>query len=108
MKSIASLEAKVAGELSERLKTEAIPVEVRTVTQDSGLEFSEILVEDGYYERACDVAEAWEAERAAEAESRSKRRCPKCGSRHLEFVWLDNLTPSAKCKDCGHEFVNLP
>ena len=73
MKSIASLEAKVAGELSERLKTEAIPVEVRTVTQDSGLEFSEILVEDGYYERACDVAEAWEAERAAEAESRSKR-----------------------------------
>ena len=105
MKSIALLESKVEGELSERLKTETIPVKVRTVRQDSGLDFSEILVEDSDYERACNVAEAWQAERDAEAEKRSKRHCPKCGSGHLDYVWLDNLTPSAKCKDCGHEFL---
>jgi len=105
MKCVASFEAKAACGLAERLQTEAIPIEVRTVTQDSGLDFSEILVEDSYYERACDVAETWEAERVAEVESRVKRRCPKCGSQHLAYDWLDNLTPSAKCKDCGHEFV---
>jgi hypothetical protein len=105
MKSIASLEAKAAGELSERLKTETIPIEVRTFNRDSGLDFSEILVEDSDYERACDVAEAWQAERDAEAEKRPKRHCLKCGSGHLDYVWLDNLTPSAKCKNCGHEFL---
>jgi len=105
MKSIASLEARVAGELLERLKTETIPIEVRTVRQDSGLNFSEISVEDSDYERACDVAEAWQAEQDAEAEKQSKRHCPKCGSGLLDYVWLDNLTPSAKCKHCGHEFL---
>jgi hypothetical protein len=68
MKSIASLEFDIAAELLKRLKKEAIPFEVQTVTQEGGLDYSNIVVEDSYYERACDVAEAWEAERIAERE----------------------------------------
>jgi predicted RNA-binding Zn-ribbon protein involved in translation (DUF1610 family) len=105
MKSIAFLEAKEAGKLSERLKTEAIPTEIRTKRQDNGLKFMEIFVADGDYERACDAAEAWQAEQDAEAEQRSQRHCPKCGSGLLNYTWLNNLTPSAKCKNCGFEFL---
>jgi len=65
MKSIASLETTIAGKLSERLKTEAITNEIRTLRQDSGLDFSEILVEDADFERACDVAEIWQEEQDA-------------------------------------------
>jgi len=105
MKSIASLETTIAGKLSERLKTEAITNEIRTLRQDSGLDFSEILVEDADFERACDVAETWQAEQDAEAEEQSQRHCPKCGSGLLDYTWLENLTPSAKCKRCGYEFL---
>jgi Zn finger protein HypA/HybF involved in hydrogenase expression len=105
MRTIASLETKLAVGLSERLKAESIPIEIHTATQDSGLDFSEILVEDSDYDRACDAAEAWQAEQDAEAAKRSKRHCPKCGSGLLDYVWLDNLTPSAKCKHCGCEFL---
>ena len=66
MKTIASLEVDVAVELTERLKKEAIPFEIRTATQDNGLDYSDIMVADGYYDRACDVAEAWDADRLAE------------------------------------------
>jgi DNA-directed RNA polymerase subunit M/transcription elongation factor TFIIS len=105
MRSIASLEADVAGSLLELLKTEAIPVEVRTTTQEGGLDISEIMVEDSVYERACDVAERWEAERVDEAEKRSGRHCPKCGSQHLTYVPLENRVASYRCKECGHAFL---
>jgi DNA-directed RNA polymerase subunit M/transcription elongation factor TFIIS len=105
MRSIASLEADVVGSLLELLKKEAIPVEVRTTTQESGLDLREIMVEDSYYERACDVAERWEAKRIDEAERRSGRHCPKCGSQHLTYVPLENRVPSYQCKDCGHAFL---
>jgi Zn finger protein HypA/HybF involved in hydrogenase expression len=106
MKTIASLEVDVAVELTERLKNEAIPFEIQTATQDSGLDYSDIIVEDGYYDRACDVAEAWEADRLAEAERRSNRHCPACGSPHLDYVGPDRLGGSVwKCRDCGNGFA---
>jgi len=63
MKSIAILEVDAAVELLERLKKEAIPVEVHAGAQEGGLDFSNILVEDKFYDRACNVAETWTAER---------------------------------------------
>jgi Zn finger protein HypA/HybF involved in hydrogenase expression len=106
MKSIASLEIDFAAGLLERLKSESIPAETRNVTQGSGLEYSDILVADEYYDRACDVAEAWEAERFAEAERRSYRRCPTCGSSHLEYTGADSFSISVwKCKNCGNVFA---
>jgi Zn finger protein HypA/HybF involved in hydrogenase expression len=106
MKSIASLEVDFAAGLLERLKKEAIPFEIRPVTQESGLEYGDVMVADDYYERACDVAEAWEAERLAEAERRSNRHCPTCGSSHLENAGADSFSISIwKCKDCGNAFA---
>ena len=57
MKTIASLEVGQTGEILDRLKKQAIPAEIRTTTQESGLEMSEILVEDSYFDRGCDVVE---------------------------------------------------
>jgi hypothetical protein len=71
MKTIASLEGDVAVELTKRLKQEAIPFEIRTATQDNGLDYSDIMVGDGDYGRACDVAEAWDADRLAEQKKES-------------------------------------
>ena len=106
MKVIASLEASVAVGLIERFKTEAIPTEVRTVTQDSGLDFTEIQVQDDDYDRACKVAQKWDEERVAERENRSPWRCRKCGSKHISISRLGgDLGISFKCKNCGHEFI---
>ena len=106
MKSIASLEVDFAAGLLERLKKEAIPFEIRPVMQESGLEYSDVMVADDYYDRACDVAEAWEAERFAEAEKRSNRHCPACGSSHLEYTGADSFGISVwKCKNCGNGFA---
>jgi Zn finger protein HypA/HybF involved in hydrogenase expression len=107
MKSIASLEVDFAVGLLERLKKESIPFEIHPVTQDSGLKYSDIMVADDYYERACDAAEAWEAERLAEAERRANRFCPRCGSAHLQYVVADTFGIGSiwKCKDCGNDFA---
>jgi hypothetical protein len=106
MKSIASLEVDIAAELLERLKTEAIPFQVQTATQEGGLDYSEVMVEDSYYDRACDVAEAWEASRLAEAERRSRKHCPRCGSSHLEYSGAESFSRNVwKCKDCGNDFA---
>ena len=70
MKTIALLEVDRAKEVLERLKKESIPTEMRTATQESGLEMSEIKVPDDFYDRGCDVVEAWSAEMMAEAKKR--------------------------------------
>lgn len=75
------------------------------MTEESGLESSEIMVEDDQYERACAVAEAWEADLAEEAEKKSGRRCPKCGSWHLRCVPHEAVGYVWKCGDCGCEVV---
>ena len=106
MKSIASLEIDMAAGLLERLKRESIPAESRIVIQEGSLEYGDILVADDHYDRACDVAEAWESERIAEAERRSNRHCPTCGSIHLEYTGADSFGINVwKCKDCGNIFA---
>ncbi len=106
MKKVASLEMAQAATLSERLKAEAIPVEVRTIKDDSGLDLREIFVEDNYFERACDVAEKWEGDLIEEQDRQRNKHCPKCGSLHLEYISFDNpdLGFFWKCVECGNEF----
>jgi len=106
MKLIASLEVDIAADLLERLKVAAIPFQIKTASQEGGLDYSEITVEDSYYDRACDIAEAWEVERHDEAEKRSNRHCPTCGSPRLEYTGADSFSISVwKCKDCGNIFA---
>ncbi|HEY3855936.1 MAG TPA: hypothetical protein VGO67_16220 [Verrucomicrobiae bacterium] len=106
MKSIASLEIDVAAKLTQRLTKEAIPYEVYTVTQEGGLDYADVMVEDEYYERACDVAESWEADRVAQIQKESGRRCPSCGSANFEHVDESSLGGNIwKCKKCGKLFA---
>ena len=105
MKTIAKLQAEEAADLTNRLKSEAIPIEMRTVTQESGLDMTELLVEDGFYERACDAADSWQAQRLAEVEKRCTWSCPECKSRRWECVPNDKIEYLFRCKDCGSEFL---
>ena len=105
MKTIASLEVGQTGEILDRLKKQAIPAEIRTVTQESGLEMSEILVEDSYYDRGCDVVEAWYADLLDEQKKMSGVYCRKCGSRNYDRTWDETIGYIYKCKDCGEDFV---
>ena len=91
MKTIASLEVGQTGEILDQLKKQAIPAEIRTVTQESGLDMSEIMVEDSYFDRGCDVVEAWHAEQLAEQKKRSGKYCRKCGSRNFHRTWDERL-----------------
>jgi DNA-directed RNA polymerase subunit RPC12/RpoP len=90
----------------ERLRKEAIPAEIRTVTQESGLELSEIMVEDGLYDRGCEVVEAWYAEQLSSAKKRSGVYCRKCGSRNYDRTWDERVGYIYKCKDCGYDFAS--
>ena len=104
MKAIASLEVGQTPEVLERLKKEAIPAEIRTVTQESGLELSEIMVEDSFYDRGCDVVETWYSEQLSVAKKRSGGFCRKCGSRNYDRAWDERIGYVYKCKDCGQDF----
>src|SRR5882757_7745381 len=104
MKTIASLEVGQMGEILDRLKKQEIPAEIRTITQESGLEMSEIMVEDSYFDRGCDVVEAWYAEELAE-KKKTGVYCRKCGSRNYDRTWDETIRDIYKCKDCGEEFV---
>ena len=104
MRTIASLEVDMAADLAAKLKNEAIPFEVKTATGEGGMDYSDFLVEEIYFDRACDVAEAWEAERLADAERRSQKYCPTCGSSHLEYCDESFGRSIWKCKDCGNTF----
>src|SRR5262245_59279262 len=76
VQSVASLEIDEARDLLKRLRKEGIAADLRLTTHESGLEIGDVVVEDSMYERACEVAEDWEAD-LAEA-NRNPRRCPKC------------------------------
>ena len=91
MKIIASVEFGQTGEILARLKKQAIPAEIRTVTQGSGLEMSEIIVEESYFDRGGDVVEAWEAERLAEQKKMSRVYCRRCGSQNYDWIWDERL-----------------
>jgi hypothetical protein len=104
MKTIASLEIAQTGELLERLKEHAIPVQVNTATEEHGLEISVISVEDSYYERGCDVVEAWFAEQVEQQKKRSRVYCRRCGSRNYDTAWDERIGYIYKCRNCGEEF----
>ena len=106
MKTIASLEVGQTPEVMERLRREAIPAEIRTVRQESGLELSEITVEESFYDRGCDVVETWYSERNAAAKKRSGVYCRKCGSRDYDRTWDESIGYIYKCRDCGYDFAN--
>lgn len=101
---IASLAAGQVTELLEHLKQAGIPVEARTVTEESGLEMTEILADQAVYDRGCDAVEAWSNQKQAEYEKRTARWCPHCGSHKSERIPHETLGYVYKCKDCGQEF----
>jgi DNA-directed RNA polymerase subunit RPC12/RpoP len=105
MQSVASLEIDTARVLAERLRREGIAADPRATTEESGLDIVEIMVEDGQYERACDLAETWQEELREETERKSGRRCPKCESWHLDYQPREPVGPIWKCRDCGYEVV---
>jgi hypothetical protein len=105
MQSIASLDLVRARALLECLGKESIAGELRTTTNESGVEMSEIFVADGQYELACDVAEAWFAEWSTKDLKKHGRCCPKCRSSKLQCVPHDELDYIWKCQECGCEIV---
>ena len=105
MKAIASLEVGQTGEILSRLEQAQIHAEVRTTPQESGLEMSEILVADDYYDRGCDIVEAWYAEQLEAQKKRSGVYCKKCGSRDYDQRWDEQIGSIYKCKKCGDEFA---
>lgn len=105
LKTIASLEVGQTAEIMARLKQQNIPAKIRTITQESGLEVSEIEVESGYYERGCDVVETWYAEQLEDQKKRSGIYCRKCGSRNYTSTWVEKIGNIYNCKDCGEDFV---
>jgi DNA-directed RNA polymerase subunit M/transcription elongation factor TFIIS len=106
MKTIASLEIDMARVLVERLKQESISAETRAVAQEGGLEYGDILVADDDYDRACDIAEAWDTEQITAAERRANQQCPTCGSTNLDYIDADIFGATFwKCNDCGNSFA---
>jgi hypothetical protein len=103
-KVIASLAAGQADAILECLKAAGIPVEVKAIVEESGLEMSELLVADADYGRSCDAVEAWSAEVQAEAKKRTGQHCGKCGSPNVDKLPHEDLGYYYRCKDCGYEF----
>ena len=104
MKTIASLELGQTGEILERLRKQGIPAKIQTVTEESGLEMSEILVEDSDVDRGCDVVETWHEDRLANQRRRDSVYCRKCGSRNYDRTWDERIGFVCRCRDCGDEF----
>jgi len=105
LKCVAALSVDAAIELSDWLKKNGIPAEIKRFLHEGGLEYGDVLAEECNFDRACDLAEAWEMERRSEAESKSNRFCSRCGSRHLEYVANESFGTIWKCKDCGNDFA---
>jgi hypothetical protein len=108
VRSVASLDTSAANKLLQRLNQKSIPAEFRTVTEESGVEVTQIMVESSNYERGCDVADEWLAEQEAESAKRSGTCCPKCRSPHVDYVSHDKLEFVFRCQNCGCEFLPNP
>jgi len=80
MKSVASLPAQDIAELAELLEQQQIPCEARLADNESGLETTELLVEDRDYQRACELVENWLAASGADQTRKATRGCPECQS----------------------------
>src|SRR5689334_13286900 len=83
------------------LQEREIPFERRVKTEESGIETIELFASEQYYDAACDITEQMAAAAVAEREERSNRRCPKCGSKHLDSVQHETLSWVRRCRDCG-------
>ena len=112
MKTIATLDAENARLLSAFLAKQGIACDIRGNTDENGLEANEILVQDDIYQSACEAAEQWDAERTAEYEKNTSRRCPTCRSPHVEYVEdfdykhsLIRIDAVYRCKECDRIFV---
>lgn len=105
-KVIAALVPAQAPAILNLFTTSGIPAEARTGTDESGLEMCEISVEAQYFDRGCDLLEAWDADQQAEARKKSSVCCHQCGSRDYQRISHDKLEFVYKCKDCGNEFLS--
>jgi ribosomal protein S14 len=101
MKTLATVSDQSDAErLMVRLKDAGIPSEIKTTPEEeSGLDAIDVLVEDDRYDQACDLVDKWVAEQQAEYEAKTTRRCPACGSPHLEHV--PDVESVIRCRECG-------
>lgn len=112
MKTIATLDSENARLLCAFLAKQGIASDICGNTDENGLEATEVLVQDDIYESACEAAEKWYAERTAEHERKTSRRCPTCRSPRVEYVQdfdyektLTRINAVYRCEDCGRIFV---
>ena len=105
MKLVASLDPETCSKLAVLLKDQQVASEVRTTTDQNGLEQSELLVDDASFDKACDLIERWQEEQQKEAAERNKQWCPKCHSIRLQAVEDEHYEKFGltvlKCLDCG-------
>ena len=106
MNTLAELDPETAQLVVDMLKAEGITCETRAKKDEFDLDVVEITVDDDQYEKACEVTEKWYT---AEAERKTKRRCPACNSVKLNHVedpqFKTSITKAAGvycCDDCGH------
>lgn len=109
MQTLATLGPETALALMTFLKESQIPCEAQTITEETGLEATEILVEDDCFEKACEAADRWQEAMVAASQERTQRRCPKCHSPNVEYVkdfdYENSITKIGAvfhCKDCGN------
>jgi len=76
MKSVASLPPQDIAELAELLEQQQIPSEARLADSESGLEITELLVEDRDCQRACELVESWLRASRADHARKTARGCP--------------------------------
>ena len=103
---VATLCPDEAPSLIQFLLSEKIPAVIRKQTEASGLEVTEVVVEESNYDAACDAAERWQAVLIEERERKSGRRCPSCNSWHLNHKMDDKIGIIFKCRDCQLEFTS--
>ena len=105
MKIAASLPPEDIAPLAQLLEKERIPCETRLANAESGLEITDLMVDDSDYERACETIENWLAARADEERRKSTRPCPKCKSQDWETVEDAHYQKAGlaviRCKACG-------
>ena len=101
MKSLAILDPDVATGIVAQLKNVGIACETRSVTEESGVAATEVVVEDSRYDAACNIVEAW-----MDDEYRKVGMiCPKCRSPRLKLVPHDSVQALFRCTDCGCEVL---
>jgi uncharacterized protein with PIN domain len=112
MKTIAALEPEAAQVVTAFLAKQGIACDARGVTDENGLETTELLVQDDAYEPACEALERWDAEKTAEHERTTSRRCPSCNSPRVEYVEdidyeksVTQIPAVYRCTECSRLFV---